>query len=374
LASTNVVLSVSASGSAPLGYQWRFNGANLDGATNSLLSLLNVQPEEAGTYSVAVFNSAGSAVSSNAILTVLLPATILQQPQSINIRPTSNVTFSVVAFSPAPLRYQWQRDGSDLLNATNTVLTIPNVQPADSGTYAVIVSDDGGSILSAPAVLLVMVDPVITQNPLSQPVVPGSTVVLSVAVTNNATLPVGYRWRRNGTGFLTNVLNSRTGFLTLANAQPPQTNFQVVVVNPSRPSGFISTSAFLTYVTDSDGDGIPDWWEAAYGFGTNNMADGTNDWDGDTMSNWAEYIAGTDPTNALSYLKVENPTGAPAAATIEFMAVSNRTYTLQYNDALTAAWQTLADVVARATNRVERLGDPAATANRFYRLVTPRQQ
>ena len=61
-------------------------------------------------------------------------------------------------------------------------------------------------------------------------------------------------------------------------------------------------------------------------------------------------------------------------AQINFTAVSNRTYTIQFTDALPSAnWSKLADVVALKTNRVEVMLDPAWTSNRFYRAVTPRQ-
>ena len=65
--------TVGASGSAPLGYQWRLNGTNLAGATASALSLNNVQAANAGSYDVIVSNDAGLAASAPATLAVDLP-------------------------------------------------------------------------------------------------------------------------------------------------------------------------------------------------------------------------------------------------------------------------------------------------------------
>jgi len=48
---------------------------------------------------------------------------------------------------------------------------------------------------------------------------------------------------------------------------------------------------------DSDGDGIPDWWENEYGLNPLDPADAEEDWDDDGLSNLAEYLAGTDPLN-----------------------------------------------------------------------------
>ena len=70
LAGQNVTFSVNATGTAPLTYTWRFNGNNLPGAGAAACTITNVQSAAAGTYSVLVSNAFGSALSSNATLTV----------------------------------------------------------------------------------------------------------------------------------------------------------------------------------------------------------------------------------------------------------------------------------------------------------------
>ncbi len=66
----NVQLNVVATGAAPINYQWRKNGTNVLGATNTLLSLNPAQITDSGVYSVVVNNWMSSATSSNA--TVLI--------------------------------------------------------------------------------------------------------------------------------------------------------------------------------------------------------------------------------------------------------------------------------------------------------------
>jgi len=70
-----VVFTVTAAGTAPLSYQWRLGGNSLPGATAPSLTLLNVQLTNAGNYSVLITNTSGSALSSNALLTVLAAPT-----------------------------------------------------------------------------------------------------------------------------------------------------------------------------------------------------------------------------------------------------------------------------------------------------------
>src|SRR5262249_39674313 len=63
-AGDNPVFNVTASGTEPVRYQWRFNGADLSDATNSSLALINVQCADAGNYDVMLTNDYGSVTSS----------------------------------------------------------------------------------------------------------------------------------------------------------------------------------------------------------------------------------------------------------------------------------------------------------------------
>src|SRR5438552_18307097 len=102
-----------------------------------MLTLPNVQASQAGIYSCVVFNPSGSAGSSHATLTVLLPVSILQQPQNVSLRgstnnadygfTTNNATFSVIAAVQRPTRYQWRYNSVELPGQTNFSLTISNV-------------------------------------------------------------------------------------------------------------------------------------------------------------------------------------------------------------------------------------------------------
>jgi endonuclease/exonuclease/phosphatase family metal-dependent hydrolase len=65
--------AVTAAGTAPLSYQWRFNGNPITDATNSTLTLLGVTTNFSGQYSVTVVNAGGVTNSSAAVLTVILP-------------------------------------------------------------------------------------------------------------------------------------------------------------------------------------------------------------------------------------------------------------------------------------------------------------
>jgi glucose/arabinose dehydrogenase len=82
--------------------------------------------------------------------------TITSQPASRTVAPGAAVTFSVRASGQAPLRYQWQRNGTNIAGATAQDYTIASVAQADSGArFRAVVSNDSGSTTSAEAVLTV---------------------------------------------------------------------------------------------------------------------------------------------------------------------------------------------------------------------------
>ena len=147
------IFSVTASGAAPLSYQWRRSGTNLAGATLSQYTINNAQPADMGTYSVFITNSVGSLLSSNATLTVNVPPQITQQPQSVSTNVGADVLFAVAATGTAPLFYQWRFNGTPINGATGTSYTRTNAQNPDAGAYSVSVSNVANVVISADAVL-----------------------------------------------------------------------------------------------------------------------------------------------------------------------------------------------------------------------------
>ena len=119
----------------------------IHGTTNATLTISNVVASDAGNYRVVVTNSHGSATSSNATLTVLIPAAISNQPTSQSVFLGNNSTFAATAVGTGPLKYQWYFNGVPLTDAGRISgalapsLTVSNVQLIDGGGYFVIVSN-----------------------------------------------------------------------------------------------------------------------------------------------------------------------------------------------------------------------------------------
>jgi hypothetical protein len=123
---------------------------------------------------------------------------------------------------------------------------------------------------------------------------------------------------------------------------------------------------------DSDGDGMPDGWEQANGTLVG-VADGHLDDDLDGLSNFEEYLSGTDPKSPTSVFLLDAPRLEDGRVRLEFRAAAGRAYSVQYRDALDAGdWHLLTNVLAQVTAYdVEVIDDPVPGARRYYRAVTP---
>jgi Immunoglobulin I-set domain. len=156
-AGESVSFSVSASGTAPLTYQWRKDGAPISGATNASYSISSAQSGHAGAYSVVVSNSVGSMTSNAATLTVNPPSPlprITGHPQSRTVDVGASVTFTVSAGGTG-LSYQWKKDEVAIVGATSASFTIASARTSDAGVYTVTVWNNDGSVTSNGATLTV---------------------------------------------------------------------------------------------------------------------------------------------------------------------------------------------------------------------------
>jgi hypothetical protein len=295
---------------------------------------------------------------------------ITSQPQNVAVLQGGNATFNVTATSPTTIFYQWRFNGANIPGATNTSLVISNVQSNSVGFYEVQVWNTFGTNLSQTATLEFGARPTFVIPPQSQIALVGDTITISVVVAG--TQPMGFRWRKGASPYIPFELGGPS--MTITNVQlSDAADYTVVVTNALTTSvGILSPPGRLTVLVDTDGDRIPDVWEIAHGFNPEDPSDGNVDTDGDGFTNLQEWLAGTDPRDLQSFLKIDQISSGLAETVMRFTAVSNRAYTVQYSGVLPPNWVTLTNVLTRATNRVESVIDrnPAGDA-RFYRILTP---
>ncbi len=197
VAGATVTLSVGATGTRPLGYQWLLNSNSIPMATGSSLVLTNVQFSEAGAYSVMVSNPVGTLTSSNAVLTVTRPPALVQAANSSGVGAGAvTVPILLVAngnenglaftldFDPTKLIYT----GVGLDSGATNAALVSNASQATNGLIGIAVAmpTDGLFAPGTQAVAQVSFTAAMVTNAASTPVSFGSQVVKSLVVDANA--------------------------------------------------------------------------------------------------------------------------------------------------------------------------------------------
>ena len=237
--------AVTASGTAPLSYQWKKNNSNISGATASNYTTPPASIADTGAqFTVTVSDSVGNVTSEAATLTVTatsLAPSITTQPANRTVVAGQTATFSVTAAGTAPLSYQWRKNGANIGGATAASYTTPATTTADNGTqFSVVVTNSAGTVTSGAAILAVNTFPSITSQPVSQTVVAGQTATFSVTATGTA--PLSYQWRKNGA----NISGATAASYTTAASTTADNGAQFTVVVSNVAGNVTSNAATLT--------------------------------------------------------------------------------------------------------------------------------
>jgi hypothetical protein len=182
------------------------------------------------------------------IMLTVQPPVITTQPTNQTVGVSATVTFSVSVTGAPPFFFQWQKNGTNLMDgttisgsaisgSTNYTLTISGAQTNDSGNYLVIVTNYGGSTNSSVAVLTVMQAPLITVQPANQTVGVGLTANFSVNGVGES--PFFFQWLKDGTNLTdgttisgSTISGSTSYALTISNVQTNDDgNYWIVVTN-----------------------------------------------------------------------------------------------------------------------------------------------
>jgi hypothetical protein len=338
-------LSVTATGTAPLTYQWLKNGTPISGANASVLSFTAVTTNDAASYSVTVTNIAGTIASSSATLAVLVPPTIVTPPASATVVAGSNASFTVTAAGSGTLTYQWLKNGATISGATSATLTLNNVSATDAANYSVTVANATASVTSSTATLTVLVAPAITTQPVSASVVQGNPVTFTAAA--NGTAPLVFQWLKNGTP----ISGANSNVLSLAAVTTNDAaSYSVVVTNIV--GTIASSSATLTVLVPPSIVTAP--------AGTAVVAGNT--------ATFSVIAAGTAP---LTYQWLKNG-AAISGATSAMLTLNNVSATDAANYSVTVANAAGSVTSAAATLTVNLPPDiTAQPANQFGALNSP---
>ena len=175
--------------------------------------------------------------------TVDLGAYESPNPPFIAIQPTSqtvpfgqpSVAFAVVAIGQGVVTYQWQFNGTNILNATNSAFLLNFVQYTNAGAYSVIVTNSFGSVVSSNAVLTVVppTPPSFVSQPTNQLITPVGSNITVTAQAAGAPAPA-YQWYFNGAVLADNshYTGTTSTNLQISNVQTNDTgNYLAIATN-----------------------------------------------------------------------------------------------------------------------------------------------
>jgi len=224
----NGQLSVEATGTSPVGYQWYQNGDPITGGTRSVLNILDTQAVDRGTYEVHVSNAAGTVISESAALKLMFSPSISLQPRPFTGLEGDRLVLRIEATGSKPLSYLWQKDGQSVDGATSDTLVIEGVKVADAGTYGVSVENQAGSATSDAVVVIVRAAVAIVAQPQDR-LAPSETSV-TFAVTADGTAPITYQWLKNGE----KITGATSANYTVSSVTTDDTGgYQVLISNPA---------------------------------------------------------------------------------------------------------------------------------------------
>jgi autotransporter-associated beta strand protein len=246
---TNIVdgqpflLNVSATGTAPVTYQWYLTTDTNDpggtttllaGADDSSYSVASAASSDNGYYSVVITNNYNSVTSLFAYVHVAVTPPTLSGPANQIAIAGNNATLTATLTTGAPApAYQWYfgatpltDDGVHISGSTTLSLTITNVQnPADQGTYSLVASNVAG-LCTNRATLTVYVPPAFNPQPTNLTVHVGDTANFISGVTG---IPApGLQWYKNGVG----ISGQTAGTLAIVSVQGSDAaNYYLVATN-----------------------------------------------------------------------------------------------------------------------------------------------
>jgi alpha-tubulin suppressor-like RCC1 family protein len=196
--------TVIAAGTPTPAYQWFFDGRAIVGANAPVYKIERVGNDNTGTYWVEVSNVIGSVSSESVSLVLDLPPVVTRQPVSQNIYEGDTLSLNVTVSneSASQLSYQWYRDGTAILGATEASYSLPDVRVSQGGAYDVVVFNSAGFIRSAKAIVNVIArngPPLILRQPAPRSELwQGAELALSVHASSPNSSTLSYQWYRNG--------------------------------------------------------------------------------------------------------------------------------------------------------------------------------
>ncbi|MES2690066.1 MAG: immunoglobulin domain-containing protein [Bacteroidota bacterium] len=252
-----VSLTVAATGTGTLSYQWRKNGINVSGATAATYNMTALSPLDTGTYTVRVTDSCNIPVTSASVY-----VSISTGPSMSNVSPSttvcrgSSITLSATVSGNGTITHQWRKNGSAVSGANSGSYAITNFSASDTGNYVLVSNDNCGQTISSTinVSLLIVAAPEVNNNSVC-------TAGNSVSLTNTVATPSGYTTKWYDDAAMTVLLGS--GPLLVRTINAPDT-FYVRNENASVTCVSATDTVYVTITSSNTWTGASNtnWFNA----------------------------------------------------------------------------------------------------------------
>lgn len=183
-------------------FQWRRNGVNIAGATDSNLIIANAGASHVGTYDCVVSGQCAPTVTSSpTVFNVVFRPRTTSEPTDMVFCPGTNGSLTYTA-SGTNLTYQWFRNGQPIPGATSTTLPLNNYQVSMNGLYRCVATSNVPNpnncqvtVSSREVNIAGYVPPVLVTSPSSTDACIGSRLTLTSEFTGS---DLNYQWFRDG--------------------------------------------------------------------------------------------------------------------------------------------------------------------------------
>ncbi len=189
----SVVFTVTVSDVAT--FQWQHDGTDVDGQTDSSITISPVTVDDAGGYNCIITTPCRSLTSNTANLTVRAPVNITLNPSPVSVCVGSPASFTIAA-TGFGRTYQWRKNTVNIGGATTPTLSFPVTALTDAASYDCVVTGTCGAQPTSPATLDVCSGVSVDTSPSNLNTCPGATASLSVVASGTA---LNYQWRKGGT-------------------------------------------------------------------------------------------------------------------------------------------------------------------------------
>jgi hypothetical protein len=257
--STTVFFNTSATGSAPITYNWYKGTTLVSSSVNNLLYIFNTQLTDLGDYYCVMSNQVGSVTSNTIQLTLNTPLQVVTIPNNFSLNSGQTLNTSISCTGTTPITAQWRKDGVNckpvtVYNSGLIPLLISNIQIANDGSYDCVLTNIVGTITSGSFYVHVNESLVFITQPVSGSVNVEDTFTFTADASGSE--PIAYKWIKSNPYVDLNVTGKT---LTLNNIEiTDQANYACVATNAvgSLTSLVVPLSVTSNYLIARNGDYI----------------------------------------------------------------------------------------------------------------------